>query len=137
MVRTRDVSITSTPAGAFAHIEPSGQMLTTPGTAHLERKNSYTVTFDHEGSTSRTGYIDRETSGAVWGNMLLGGIIGLAIDFSNGAAYQLAPEQLHVDLEAASTPAAAAEPANEAVPAEIQVEAVPASATGSAPLDTQ
>src|SRR5512139_1911379 len=75
---SQDINLTSIPAGTVARIEPGGQTVTTPGNARLARKTSYVVTFEHDGYASQNAYLDRQTSDAVWGNILLGGLIGLA-----------------------------------------------------------
>ena len=35
----------------------------------------------------------------VWGNVILGGIIGIIIDFSTGAVYKVKPDEISVGLE--------------------------------------
>lgn len=40
-------------------------------------------------------------NGWIWGNILVGGIIGLAIDFGTGAAYKLTPQEVNVALQEA------------------------------------
>jgi hypothetical protein len=42
----------------------------------------------------------------VWGNILFGGLIGLVVDFASGGVYNIAPENVHVDLVANGTSAA-------------------------------
>ena len=44
----------------------------------------------------------RRTDGWVWGNILLGGLIGLVVDASTGGMYKIEPEQVQATL-AAST----------------------------------
>jgi hypothetical protein len=46
--------------------------------------------------------LTRKTSGWVAGNIVLGGLIGLAIDFATGGAYILSPEQINAELEKSS-----------------------------------
>jgi hypothetical protein len=42
--------------------------------------------------------IDKHISGWVWGNILIGGIIGLVIDDMTGGAYKLVPTEVNVTL---------------------------------------
>jgi hypothetical protein len=120
---TQKVEITSNPSGASAHIEPVSMDLTTPATPTLSRANAYTVQFQLPGYLSKTENIDRESSGAVWGNLLLGGLIGMLVDSSNGAAYELVPEHLHVELEA--VPTALVDAPVEALPLDEEPSAAP------------
>ena len=71
----------------------------TPATVKLNRKKSYLV------KISREGYKPVEVSvqynsmnGWVWGNLLIGGIIGIIIDASDGAANNLGPDDINVQL---------------------------------------
>jgi len=91
--------IDSTPQNAAATIHPGDMTLTTPAEVELPRKDSYQVQYDLDGYERKIGYIDREHSGAIWGNILIGGLVGLMVDHSTGAAYQLNPIHLTVQLE--------------------------------------
>ena len=42
--------------------------------------------------------ITRSTSGWVWGNIVFGGLIGLAVDAISGGLYKLKPEQVEAEL---------------------------------------
>lgn len=95
---TQTVEITTTPSGATALILPVGKTLSTPGKVRLDRRRAHTVRLSLDGYAVETAYLDRVTSGAIYGNLALGGLIGLSIDASNGAAYQLTPKSLHVTL---------------------------------------
>jgi hypothetical protein len=103
------VEITSTPPGSTATIQPGDKTLVTPGSATLERKGAYVVRVTHDGYRPANGYIDRDVSGARWGNIGFGGVIGLLIDQENGAAYELTPDPLDVRLEPLEAPAPATE----------------------------
>lgn len=43
----------------------------------------------------------RNVSGWVWGNIVFGGIIGLAVDAISGGLYRLSPEQVMAELRSA------------------------------------
>lgn len=105
---TQKVSIHSTPACATATILPEGTVVTTPAEVKLRRKMVHTVIFEHDGFARAIGYLDRTTSGVVWGNILIGGLLGTSIDASNGAAYNLTPDPLEVEMK----PLAPEPPAN-------------------------
>ena len=120
---TQKIMIDSSPQAATATLQPGGQTVTTPHEVELERKHTYHVHYSLEGYEDTIGYIDQERSGAVAGNFLLGGLIGVAVDTSNGAAFNLTPEHLIVDL----TPLPREEPAepaqeDTAAPAAMEIE---------------
>jgi hypothetical protein len=51
--------------------------------------------------------LTRSVSGWVWGNIVFGGIIGLAVDAITGGLYKLSPEQVSAQLQRAGGDAAA------------------------------
>ena len=92
----------STPTGATVDVTDamgvSHGTCFTPCTLDLKRKNQYKATLLKDGFEPVELLIDRKSDGWIWGNILLGGIIGLIVDFSNGAAYKLSPTELHATL---------------------------------------
>ena len=108
--KNQDVTIRSTPAQAGIKIErvADGQMVTawegsTPATASLARKHAYLLTIALEGYQPVEMGLENGSNGWVWGNILLGGFIGLIVDFGNGAAKTIEPDVISVDLVAVST----------------------------------
>jgi len=101
------VSITSAPEQAKVEITTTGGIGvfsgTTPASAKLKRKHEYKVEISLEGYKTQTLMIDKGFDAWVIGNLLCGGIIGLIIDATSGAMYQLEPEMIHVELVLAST----------------------------------
>jgi len=102
----QDIEIMSTPAAAQIEIATTAGMVaysgTTPATAKLQRKNEYKVTISLDGYAEEEVWISKSTDGAVWGNIICGGIIGFIIDFSSGAAYRLSPDEINVSMVTAS-----------------------------------
>lgn len=92
------VSISSTPEGATVTVD-NRMIGTTPVSAELTRKDEHIVRISLEGYTTATLTLKRKTSGYVWGNILFGGLIGLAVDAINGSMYKLEPEQLAATLQ--------------------------------------
>lgn len=94
----------STPTGATVEVTDamgvSHGSCVTPCTLDLKRKNQYKATLIKSGFEPVELLIDKSSDGWIWGNILFGGIIGLVIDFSNGAAYKLSPTELHATLPA-------------------------------------
>jgi hypothetical protein len=64
----------------------------------LSRDEDHTATFTQEGQPDRQTHFKQKLSGAFFGNLLLGGFIGMVVDMSNGAAYNLSPENIEMDM---------------------------------------
>lgn len=98
----QDVGISSTPTGASVTIdnESHGQ---TPVIAKLTRKDHHIVRIEMTGYKTFETTITRKTSGWVWGNIVFGGLIGLAVDAISGGLYKLTPEQVSAELAKAQT----------------------------------
>ena len=94
--RRQTIPITTKPSGATVII--AGERHITPTTVTLERKHHYTVTIEKEGYHTETVEILSVISGAVAGNILIGGIIGGGIDAITGAAKKLQPESISINL---------------------------------------
>ncbi len=98
---TQKIKISSTPPGATVTADPGGYRVTTPAEMALPRKDGpYRLKFEKEGYAPVEVDLTPGTNGWVWANILIGGLIGLAIDYSTGAAYTLSPETVHANLNA-------------------------------------
>src|SRR5262249_15234233 len=64
----------------------------------LERDKDHTVTIELAGYEPYSATITKSVTGWVWGNILFGGIIGLAVDAISGGLYVLSPEQVQATL---------------------------------------
>ena len=93
------VPIASTPSGAAVWIDQQDRG-STPLVAELSRKRPHVMRVVLEGYEPFEMTFTRKTSGWVWGNILLGGLIGLAIDASTGGMYKLEPKQVEATLQA-------------------------------------
>jgi len=94
------VAITSEPEGANYEVRNSaGQLIhsgVTPGTVTLKSGNGYFKSAGYSVKLRKDGYaeakttIDSSLSGWYWGNILLGGLIGmLVVDPATGAMWKL------------------------------------------------
>lgn len=94
---SQDVSIASDPSGATVTINgvERGQ---TPITQSLKRKKTHTLTLALDGYETEELFIERKVSGWFWGNILFGGLIGIAIDAGTGAMYKLDPSTVDTML---------------------------------------
>lgn len=98
---TQDVGISSNPTGAAVTIDgkPYG---TAPVTASLSRKDNHVVKIELEGFMPYETTVTRSVSGWIAGNILFGGLIGLAVDAISGGMYKLTPEQVQAELKEGS-----------------------------------
>ena len=95
----QQVGISSSPTNASVTI--NGQSYgNTPMIVDLKRKDSHMVKIQLDGYEPYETNLTRKTSGWVWGNIVFGGLIGLAVDASAGGMYKLTPEQIESELRA-------------------------------------
>ena len=105
----RSIPVASTPAGAKVSIyDRSNTMVstnTTPFIATLPTKygyfksQTYRLVFELPGHKPAELNLDSSVSGWYWGNLLLGGLIGmLIVDPLTGAMYNLTPEKIEQPL---------------------------------------
>lgn len=96
----QNIFVSSKPAGVIVKVDD--HTVTTPGCIQLHRGcPAYILQFEKEGYGPVTVKLIQTTDGWVWGNILVGGIIGIAIDYSNGSAYELTPEKAEIVLKKA------------------------------------
>jgi len=93
----QDVSVASTPTGASVQVDGTDQGKT-PMVAKLKRKATHVVTISMPGYRPFELTMNRKVSGWVWGNLVFGGLIGLAVDGIGGGMYRLEPEQVNAAL---------------------------------------
>lgn len=94
---SQEVGISSTPTSASVSIDnvTKGQ---TPFVAKLSRKDNHVIHIAADGFQPADLTLTRSVSGWVWGNLLFGGVIGLAVDAITGGLYKLTPDQLSATL---------------------------------------
>jgi hypothetical protein len=141
-------TVNTTPSGA--HVSTSLGLscdqtpCTFPGVAH---NASFSVTITKAGYKTWTGQVTHQTAGGgaagMAGNIILGGLIGAAVDAGSGATQQLVPNPLNVTLEvdapvaAVATTAAAPQAAAAAMaPAAVSAGAHAPTSTAAAPATT-
>lgn len=82
------VRVISHPAGANVTVNGTSKG-TTPVTLMLSRWGSHTVRIEMPGYKPYERKIQKSTNGWIWGNILVGGLIGLAVDTATGAIFEL------------------------------------------------
>jgi hypothetical protein len=95
--RNQEIGIGSTPSGAKVTID-NLTSANTPFVAKLSRKHLHVVKLESEGFAPMDVTLTRSVSGWAWGNIIFGGLIGLAVDAGTGGLYKLSPEQLNTTL---------------------------------------
>jgi hypothetical protein len=135
-------TVETVPSGAYVRLSTGQECTSTPCTfPQISREAEFMVTVCKPGYRTVTANVTHETAGAggvgMAGNVLIGGIIGAAVDANSGATQNLVPNPLVVHLEAeAATPAVAA-PAVTANEAPATPTAAEAPAEESAPVEGQ
>lgn len=102
---SQGVHISAMPTNATYSIKSSSGLAmgsgVVPNQVRLPRKNEYQIDIAADGFKTQTIVITKSLNGWVWGNLLIGWIVGFIIDFASGAAYKLEPSIVSVNLEAA------------------------------------
>jgi len=75
----------------------------TPRTLALKRDNNYLITIQKTGFEPQSVPVVKDIGGAVWGNVLAGGLIGWGVDAASGAQYNLLPASVSVKLVPVNT----------------------------------
>jgi hypothetical protein len=102
---TQTIHIASNEANVKVTVQPGNLIATAPSALTLKRNESgYRLRFEKEGFESVDVRLSSGTNGWVFGNLLIGGIIGLAVDYSNGAAYTLSPDSVTANLKPLAVP---------------------------------
>jgi uncharacterized membrane protein len=104
----QNVTVTSEPDGAVCELMREGQAVgavnSTPGLIEVDRSSDdITVKCEKEGYLTSTGELPSEFEGMTLGNAIFGGIIGVAVDASTGAASEY-PESINIVMIPANFP---------------------------------
>lgn len=105
---SQGVSISSDPNGAQFVIKASSGLQyasgATPQMISLPRKNDYQIVFQVDGYRPQSVVLAKGINGWIWGNLVIGWIVGFGVDFILGSAYKLEPAQVSVSLARESGP---------------------------------
>ena len=111
---TQQVQIDSTPDGAQVVIDDSEQPVTTPAVVKLSRRDAHRLVFHKAGYRDATENLTSAMSGWILGNVIAGGVVGIAIDASDGAGRKLSTDDVNVRLIPLSAPPLADQTATQA-----------------------
>ena len=70
----------------------------TPASIDLPRDESHTIIFHKDGYEDVSATVVPESSGWIWGNILAGGVIGAAVDYSTGAGKKFSQDTVNVTM---------------------------------------
>jgi len=91
------LNIASEPAGATVSVDDE-VVGVTPVVAKLRRNDPHTIAVKLDGYQPFQIRTTRHMDGWVLGNLVFGGPLGLIIDFTDGAAYKLKPQDIAAQL---------------------------------------
>ncbi len=95
--RNQNLPVISTPSGARVIV--NGVQQQSPCTLVLDRQQLlYQVKIEKDGYEPVEITLRRGVNGWIWGNVLLGGIIGLIVDICTGSVHKFTPTELEVNL---------------------------------------
>lgn len=99
---TQAIPVSSNPTGADVKLDGNhvGQ---TPMTVEVKRKTDHLLTIEKQGYQPESVAITRNVGGAVFGNILAGGLIGWGVDAMSGAQYNLTPATINLTLRVNAT----------------------------------
>jgi len=93
----QEVRVNSSPSGG--NIKVDGALAgTTPAVLELSSKESHKLTIELQGYKPYDIILVQKTNGWIFGNIFFGGLIGIAVDISDGAAYALSPNKIDAQL---------------------------------------
>lgn len=100
---SQNLTLQTTPSDASFVVKSSSGIEMSSGTGNqsvrLPRKNEYQIELRAPGYQSKNVAVTKSLNGWVWGNFLVGWVVGFAIDFIGGAAYKLEPSLVSVSLD--------------------------------------
>lgn len=95
------IGISSNPTNAAVWIDQV-YLGVTPMLVDLSRQDNHFLRIEIPGYLPYDAVFSRQLSGWVFGNVIFGGVIGLAIDAISGGIYKLTPDQIQAEMRANS-----------------------------------
>lgn len=93
----QSVGIASNPTNASVWVDRNF-MGYTPMIVEMSRKDNHLVRIELDGYMPYEATFSKQLSGWVFGNIVFGGIIGLAVDAISGGLYVLTPDQIQAEM---------------------------------------
>ncbi len=95
---TQTISINSTPSNANVWVDGI-YVGASPISVNMKRDKSHIVRLELDGYHPCEMILTKELNEWVFGNIIFGGFIGVAVDAISGSIYKLTPEQASMRLE--------------------------------------
>jgi hypothetical protein len=91
------VSVSTEPAGADCTVERKGtrlgQVNPTPGSIHIDKsKDDLAIHCEHAGYQPANMSVSPRFQGTTFGNILVGGLVGVVVDAASGANFEYPPD---------------------------------------------
>jgi phosphoketolase len=121
---TQSLAVTTSPIEGAKCVLTSSEgtyFVTTPGNAIVHKtKNDLNVVCKHDGFADGTKAVTPHFVGTTAGNIIAGGLVGIAVDAATGADFAY-PEEIHIDMQSLKpvVPAAEATPPTTVAPDKI------------------
>lgn len=94
----QSVSISSYPSDAEVWVD-NQYIGKSPTIVELKRKENHHVKIELKGYQPYEIILSHQLSGWVFGNLVYGGVLGLAVDAISGGLYKLTPDQVQVEMQ--------------------------------------
>ena len=73
--------------------------MTAPGSVSLSKQDApYEVVVSAQGYSTQTVVLDSKTTGSFWGNLIIGGGIGMIVDYINGTMWMLNNDSIEIQF---------------------------------------
>lgn len=93
----QSIGISSNPSNANVWVDRTF-VGNTPIIVNMSRNDNHFVRIEIEGYLPYEATFSKQLSGWVFGNIIFGGIIGLAVDAITGGIYKLTPDQVQAEM---------------------------------------
>ncbi len=104
---TQAIPVASDPMGADVKLD-GNKVGQTPTSVEAKRKSDHLITIEKVGYQPESIAITRNIGGAVFGNIIAGGLVGWGVDAISGAQWNLSPNTISVALKVNTTAVAPA-----------------------------
>ncbi|MCS6893277.1 MAG: hypothetical protein NZO16_01710 [Deltaproteobacteria bacterium] len=100
--KSQTITINSNPQGARCEVMRGGRIIAvvdkTPGAIYIEKtKEDLNILCKKEGYEDSQGFAESGTDTALFGNLIIGGLVGAGVDWASGA-HNKYPEYITVNL---------------------------------------
>lgn len=98
----QEVTVRTDPPGAVATVDGGRLSKTTPCAFDLSRGDAHQIEVAMPGYKTHRVLLESKFGGAIFGNLLLGGLIGAVVDSASNASRYLEPDEIHIVMERGS-----------------------------------